>query len=90
MKNLEFYDWLKDVEDVVSSSVRSCYPRAWDENHISYTWLQNVTQNFREVTITDIPSHFSMAWDAYKVNGSLEREHGDIAVLVSFVVARLG
>ncbi|HEY9628318.1 MAG TPA: hypothetical protein V6C84_13540 [Coleofasciculaceae cyanobacterium] len=82
MKKLKFYDWLKEVEDVVSSSVRSCNPRAWNEDHISYTWLRNVTQNFRDVTITDIPSRFSMAWDAYKADGALEEEHGDIAILV--------
>lgn len=82
MKKLKFYDWLKEVEDVVSSSVRSCNPRAWNEDHISYTWLQGVTQNFRDATITDIPSRFSMAWDAYKADGALEEDHGDIAILV--------
>lgn len=82
MKKLKFYDWLKEVEAVVSSSVRSCSPRAWNEDHISYTWLQGITQNFRDVTITDVPSHFSMAWDAYKADGALEEDYGDIAILV--------
>lgn len=82
MKKLKFYDWLKEVEDVVSSSVRNCSPRGWNEDHISYTWLQSVTQNFRDVTITDVPSHFSMAWDAYKADGALEQDHGDIAIIV--------
>ncbi|MBF2000003.1 MAG: hypothetical protein IGS38_04730 [Synechococcales cyanobacterium M58_A2018_015] len=82
MKELKFYNWLNEVEDVVSSSIRRCNPRAWNEDHISYTWLQDVTQNFREVTITDIPSRFSMAWDVYKADGALEEKHGDIAILV--------
>ena len=82
MKKLEFYDWLNEVEHVVSSSIRSCSPRAWNEDHISYTWLRDVTQNFRDVTITDIRSRFSMAWDAYKADGDLEEDHGDVAILV--------
>ena len=82
MKELEFYDWLRKVERVISSSIYKCSPRAWNEDHISYTWLQDVTQHFRDITITDIPSRFSMAWDAYKADGALEENHGDIAILV--------
>ncbi|MDS3859205.1 hypothetical protein RIF25_00150 [Thermosynechococcaceae cyanobacterium BACA0444] len=73
---------MNEVENVISSSVHSCNPRAWNEDHISYTWLQGITQNFRDVTITDIPSCFSMAWDAYKADGVLEEDHGDIAILI--------
>ncbi|NJK37488.1 MAG: hypothetical protein HC835_12155 [Oscillatoriales cyanobacterium RM2_1_1] len=79
---MEFRTWLYRIEEGISSSIRNCSPRAWDENHISDSWLQNLTHNLQNVTITDISSHFSIEWDAYKAVGALEKDHGDIAFLV--------
>ncbi|BAU42141.1 hypothetical protein [Leptolyngbya sp. O-77] len=82
MKRLEFFIWLKEVQDNISSSISGCSPRAWNEDHISYTWLQNITSTFSKVLITGTSSHFSIAWDAYKAEGAFEEDNGDIAVLV--------
>ncbi len=82
MTQLDFFDWLIKVEDLVTSAIASCHPRGWNENHITYSWLKNLQDNLGSVTVRGLGAPFSVAWDAYKVDGRLEAQYGDVAVLV--------
>ena len=77
-----------NTEQCISSAIARCSPRAWNEDHISYSWITALTAGPQQVSVqTDHPSPFAIAWDAYKADGPLEEEQGDIAFLVrcSFV-----
>jgi len=83
MNTLGLGEWLAHTEKCISTAVCRCSPRAWNEDHISYAWISALTAGLQEVTVqTDHPSPFSVAWDAYKADGALEEEQGDIAFLV--------
>ena len=77
-----FAEWIWDVESSISQSIADCASRAWNEDHISYTWLNAMRKNNRYIGIPSWPRPFSIAWDGYKADGALEESHGDIAILV--------
>jgi hypothetical protein len=80
--NMSFGEWLQTVEEVISSQISYCSPRAWNEDHISYSWLGELTRRMPSVTIVGVPDYFKVAWDAYKADGPVEEDNGDIAILV--------
>jgi hypothetical protein len=83
-ESLGFEQWLTEVDYVISSEIRDCYPRAWAEDSITHKWLLAVTKRFREVTIADLDAPFSVRWDAYKATGAVENHYGDVGVIVRF------
>ncbi|MDJ0590825.1 MAG: hypothetical protein QNJ72_12640 [Pleurocapsa sp. MO_226.B13] len=83
MNGLHFLQWLHKVEKVITSSVNNSYPRDWDEDFISRTWMNNIRQKFSNTVVIDYPKKLSIGWDVYKADGSLEEKHGDIAILVN-------
>lgn len=80
---LEFAEWVWSVERAISESVAKCSPRAWNEDHISYTWVDAMRNTKRYLGVSGKwPRPFHIAWDAFKADGSLEESNGDIAFLV--------
>jgi hypothetical protein len=79
----EFAEWVWSVENLITQSVGGCAARSWQEDHISYTWIDQLRQSQRSISVTGLPRPFRIAWDAYKADGrTLEEKHGDIAFLV--------
>jgi len=82
MTEFTYHEWIAEVSNSISNGVQGCYPREWNENHISYTWLKSLLRAHRRVRIKDLPFDYRIGWDAYKASGEVEEGHGDIAVLV--------
>lgn len=83
MKDLrEFAEWCRTIETTISSSIKECHPREWNEDHISYTWLKAMRKVERRISLRRPRATFSIAWDAYKVDGPVEESNGDIAFLI--------
>jgi hypothetical protein len=67
------------IDQKIELAILATSPRNWDEDYITRTWLE---------ALLNSPSCFSskqglqVAFDAYKMNGNLEKSYGDIAVLV--------
>jgi hypothetical protein len=78
----EFAKWVWSVERSIGESVGGCAERSWQEDHITYTWIDKLRQTPRSIGVTDSSRPFRIAWDAYKADGRLEENHGDVAFLV--------
>lgn len=72
---------LYKIEDSIQTSILSCHPRAWNEDHITYTWLDKLRHVGSHLTAPSFPKT-NVAWDAYKMDGRLEEDNGDVAFLV--------
>jgi hypothetical protein len=83
MNGIHFLNWLIQVEEVITSSVRNSYPRDWDEDFISRIWMRDIQQKFPNTVVINFPKQLSIGWDVYKADGLLEEKHGDIAILVN-------
>lgn len=82
MTQMQYFDWLIKVEKLITAAIAGCHPRDWKEDLISSAWLKSLRDKLPTVSIHGLGSPFAVAWDAYKADGMLERQHGDIAVLV--------
>ena len=81
---LRFPEWLDRVESIISNSIAERRDDwDWDENAISMSWIEALR---KELPLFHIVSRqlqpFAVAWNAYKIRGSVEKGHGDIAFLV--------
>ena len=72
------------VDEAIEKAIAECYPRSWDENHISFTWLKALLAIGSNLQMP-LPVGLSVAWDVYKQAGILEEDNGDIAFLVKLV-----
>jgi len=82
MTQVQYFEWLIKVEELITAAIDGCHPRDWKEDLISSAWLKSLRDTLPTVSIQGFGSPFAVAWDAYKANGILEQQHGDIAVLV--------
>lgn len=75
---------LYKIERSIQNSILSCYPREWNEDHITYTWLKELRHVSSDLTSPFFPKFpkTNVAWDAYKIDGRLEEANGDVAFLV--------
>jgi len=78
----KFAEWIWSIESTISQSIADCSPRAWNEDHITYTWLQSIRKKNRFIKIRNWSRPFSIAWDGFKADGALEESNGDVAILV--------
>ncbi|MDC9714882.1 MAG: hypothetical protein PSN36_03550 [Gammaproteobacteria bacterium] len=72
---------LYKADEVIRDSITSCYPREWDENHITYTWLSRLRNHAPKIPFSK-HSRINVIWDAYKMKGQLEQDNGDVAFIV--------
>lgn len=77
----ELMKGLYKIEDSIRTSILSCYPRAWNEDHITYTWLSQLRHAGSHFTSPVYP-RTNIAWDAFKMDDRLEEDNGDVAFLV--------
>lgn len=72
---------LEAVDQLLDRCIRGCYPRAWNEDHITYSWLSKLSEAWPSLA----PARhgpIDVSWDAYKMDGALEEENGDVAFLI--------
>lgn len=69
------------ADDVIRSAIESCNPREWNEDHITYTWLSQLRSVAPRIHFAKSP-RISVIWDAYKMDGRLEEDNGDVAFIV--------
>lgn len=67
----------------LSHSVKTNFPRSWDENTISYSLCRTIKRFLNRQIIFGLNRSFNVSTDAFKLNGESEKKHGDIAVLIS-------
>lgn len=84
----DYFRYLLDVEDTTKNAVVGCIDRAWDENHITFTILKELTSKVRTFSqgsgLLSGGFPFGISFDAYKASGKTETDFGDIAVMVRF------
>lgn len=72
---------LERADEIISSSIKSCHPREWNEDYITYSWLSRLRN---EASTIRLPKYTNtdVNWDAYKLTGCREENNGDIAFIV--------
>jgi len=80
---MEYAQFTSDIEVCLRVAVRDCFPRTWDEDHITLSLTERLQKQFRRVEIDDLDRHYHVSWDAYKMTGQAEQRFGDLGVLVS-------
>jgi hypothetical protein len=72
---------LDHIDQIIHREVAQCYPRYWNEDHITYSWLRKLISEWPSIGLAPHPTT-SVHWDAYKMDGTLEEENGDVAFLI--------
>jgi hypothetical protein len=72
---------LDRIDQIIHREVAGCHPRYWSEDHITYSWLKKLISEWPRISLASHPTT-SVRWDAYKMDGNLEQENGDVAFLI--------
>jgi hypothetical protein len=72
---------LDHIDQIIHREVVQCHPRYWSEDHITCSWLKKLISEWPSINLAPHPT-ISVHWDAYKIDGSLEQENGDVAFLI--------
>jgi hypothetical protein len=78
-----FADLALRTEEAISESIKKTQANAWDENHLTFKWLDAITQLLDGQTVLEPGQTRRIACSAFKLKGKLEQEHGDVAVIVN-------
>lgn len=83
-KKLWLKSWCLSIKETIDNAVRECYPRFWKENDITTAILRALCTEYRRVILVSNPKHymFSIEWDAFKLDGKIEEDCGDVAIVV--------
>jgi hypothetical protein len=78
------YPWSEQINTSIQNAINSCIPRFWKENDITTSILRAICAMHQPVLLqSQKPNHlFSVEWDSFKRDGELEKECGDVAILV--------
>ncbi len=72
---------LNRIDQMIHNEIKQCYSRYWNEDHITYSWLKKLITEWPSIQLAPHPTT-SVHWDAYKMDGDLEQENGDVAFLI--------
>jgi len=75
------------LEEIASETIKSSYPRYWNEDFISRSFLLALEKALPSVALAGPELRRRIHWSAWKQVGSAENKFGDIAVLVRIVDA---
>lgn len=81
---VKYGQYLNTVEKLVRESVSRAHPRSWNENYVTYSIAEAFQRQLRMCSIEGLSKPMQVHWDAFKLNGNLENDHGDLAVLVRY------
>lgn len=79
--------WWFGLSLCINDAVRAKVGRSWNEDLITESILSRLTHDFAAVELLGPDggpraTPYRMAWDAFKLSGTMEHAHGDIAILV--------
>ena len=83
--DMNYRNYLRTIEKAIRDSVTAAFPRSWDENHVTFAIAHKFQTELREHKIEGLARPLNVRWDAFKMGGSLEHAHGDIAILVRYI-----
>src|SRR5690349_21162662 len=87
MRTITAIDWECTIGGSIEDALTACIPRSWDENLITERILVNLRSCFSAVTIAEpqirVGWPMRIEWDLFKLKGHLERDRGDLAVVVT-------
>ncbi len=72
---------LDHIDQIIRREIEQCYPRYWNEDHITYSWLKKLITEWPSIRLNPHPIT-TVHWDAYKMDGNLEQENGDVCFLI--------
>lgn len=72
---------LDHIDRILHKEIAQCHPRYWNEDHITLSWLKRLISEWPSFSLAPHPTTI-VRWDAYKMDGSLEQENGDVAFLI--------
>lgn len=77
-------EWLGDVNSRIQAVMLQCFNNinigGWQENHITTQVIEAISTAGTDLSWSNCPQRAQ--WQAFKLSGSYETEHGDIAILV--------
>lgn len=77
-----------DLQGDVDALLKATELTEWDENHLSILLVQSIREAFQYAGAVEVPSGLvGLHAEAYKVTGTVEQTHGDIAVVVRHIFA---
>lgn len=79
---MDYSDFQARIEQTIADVIRTCYPASWDENHITFSLVDQVFRRHKVETIEGLDRPFKIIWDFRKLRRPEETDFGDIAVLV--------
>lgn len=82
MKEMEYSQFLGAVEGIVKNTIRRAHPAAWDEDHITYSIIEQLAVKLRRISIIDFQRPFKALWDPWKLRGTPEKSFGDLGIVV--------
>lgn len=59
--------------------------RNWDEDYLTRSWIAKLIEVLSGQTLDTYRGVSHIKWDAFKLTGTVEHLHGDIAVIVRFI-----
>ncbi|MGD1047109.1 MAG: hypothetical protein ABR936_17530 [Bacteroidota bacterium] len=71
------------VEEILKKEIEGNYPHQWDEDHITRQILRQFRNQFHSINLFGFKHETKIAWEVYKLVGSLETNAGDIGLLVN-------
>ncbi|HEY5326298.1 MAG TPA: hypothetical protein VIJ27_04810, partial [Mucilaginibacter sp.] len=71
------------LEHIFAEICNSAYPHEWDEDHISFTLMQELRSLFSNRVINFQDWSKIVDWRSFKNRGQQETKYGDIALIVN-------
>jgi hypothetical protein len=85
-KSDDFLSLSAKIQAAVDEEVSRVAPTEWDENHLSFLVVRSIRRTLAEVTsVTHNNGVIHLCAEAYKLTGTPERTHGDIAIAIQHV-----
>lgn len=79
------FELIAKIEEKIGPTISSCFPYEWDEDHITFSLLKSIRNNFNNFGYWGWGRRENVQWSAYKCNGKVESKYGDIGVLVKLI-----
>ena len=70
------------IERIAERVISEHYPYDWKEDAITHRLLIEMRRELSAVTLDDMRSGLQIEWEAYKLHGLRESDHGDIGLLI--------
>jgi hypothetical protein len=80
------FEFERFIEQVLRESIAEKYPLDWKEDTITGTFLPRLRSRLPEVNLYGLRYPLTIKWEFYKLHGTAETQHGDIGLLVQYLL----